>query len=107
LTPNTTTPYAVGEIDTKNGPVVVDNPGPVLGIVDDAFFTQVTDIGFTGPDKGKGGKYLFVGPDYSGEIPEGYIVIETRGYRHWLIMRLIVKHGDVHSVFAYPAFLYA
>ena len=30
LTPNTTTPYAVGEIDTKNGPIVVDNPGPVL-----------------------------------------------------------------------------
>ncbi|MCF6171202.1 MAG: DUF1254 domain-containing protein [Bacteroidales bacterium] len=97
LTPNTTTPYAVGEIDTKNGPVVVDNPGPVLGIVDDAFFTHVTDIGFTGPDKGKGGKYLFVAPDYKGEIPDGYIVIHTRGYRHWLIMRLIVKDGDVKS----------
>ena len=97
LTPNTTTPYAVGEIDTKNGPIVVDNPGPVLGIVDDAFFTHVTDIGFTGPDKGKGGKYLFVAPDYKGEIPDGYIVIHTRGYRHWLIMRLIVKDGDVKS----------
>jgi hypothetical protein len=97
LTPNTTTPYAVGEIDTKNGPVVVDNPGPVLGIVDDAFFTHVTDIGFTGPDKGKGGKYLFVGPDYKGEIPEGYIVVHTRGYRHWLIMRLIVKKGDIEK----------
>ncbi len=97
LTPNTTTPYAVGEIDTKYGPVVVENPGPVLGIVDDAFFTHVTDIGFTGPDKGKGGKYLFVGPDYKGEIPKGYIVIKTRGYRHWLIMRLIVKNGDIRK----------
>lgn len=95
LTPNTTTPYAVGEIDTKNGPVVVVNPGPILGIVDDAFFAHVTDIGFTGPDKGKGGKYLFVGPDYKGQIPKGYIVIKTRGYRHWLIMRLIVKNGEV------------
>ena len=95
LTPNTTTPYAVGEIDTKNGPIVVDNPGPVLGIVDDAFFTHVTDMGLVGPDKGKEAKYLFVGPDYKGEIPEGYIVIKTRGYRHWLIMRLVVKNDEV------------
>ncbi len=100
LTPNTTTPYAVGEIDTKNGPVVLENPGPVLGIVDDAFFAHVTDIGFTGPDKGKGGKYLFVSPDYKEDIPDGYIVIRTRGYRHWLILRLIVKEGDIKSAVA-------
>jgi len=97
LTPNTSTPYAMGEIDTKNGPVVVENPGPVLGIVDDAFFTHVTDMGLIGPDKGKDAKYLFVAPDYKGEIPDGYIVIHTRGYRHWLIMRLIVKDGDVKT----------
>ena len=95
LTPNTTTPYAVGEIDTKNGPVIVDNPGPILGIVDDAFFRHVTDMGLVGPDKGKGGKYLFVGPDYEGEIPKGYIVIKTRGYRHWLLMRIVIKDGNL------------
>ena len=94
LTPQTTTPYATGEIDTKNGPVVVVNPGPVLGIVDDAFFTHVTDIGFTGPDKGKGGKYVFIGPDYKEDIPNGYIVVRTRGYRHWLLIRLLVKNGE-------------
>ena len=94
LTTNTTTIYAAGEIDTKNGPVVVDNPGPILGIVDDAFFTHVTDLGVLGPDKGKGGKYLFVAPDYEGEIPDGYFVIHTRGYRHWMLMRLMVKDGD-------------
>lgn len=95
LTPNTTTPYAMGEIDTKNGPIVVENPGPVLGIVDDAFFRHVTDLGLVGPDKGKPVKYLFVAPDYKGEIPEGYTVIKTRGYRHWLIIRLVVKNGEV------------
>jgi hypothetical protein len=104
LTPQTTTPYVTGEIDTKDGPVVLINPGPVLGIVNDAFFTHVTDIGFTGPDKGKGGKYLFVGPDYEGKIPSGYIVIRTRGYRHWLLMRLTVENGDVaKSVEAFKA----
>jgi hypothetical protein len=104
LTPQTTTPYVTGEIDTKNGPVVLVNPGPVLGIVDDAFFTHVTDIGFTGPDQGKGGKYLFVGPDYQGDIPDGYIVFRTRGYRHWLLIRLIVQNGEVEkSVAAFKA----
>jgi len=51
---------------------------PVLGIIDDAYFRHATDIGFTGPDKGAGGKYLFVGPGYKGEIPEGYIEIISK-----------------------------
>jgi len=45
LTPQTTTPYVHAEIDVKNGPVVIENPGPVLGFIDDAFFLYVTDIG--------------------------------------------------------------
>ena len=32
LTAQSTTPYAFAEIDLKNGPVVVEIPGPVLGI---------------------------------------------------------------------------
>jgi hypothetical protein len=100
LTPQTTTPYVTCEIDTKDGPVVLVNPGPVLGIVDDAFFTHVTDIGLTGPDKGKGGKYLFVGPDYEGKIPKGYFVFRTRGYRHWSLIRLIVQNGETEKAVA-------
>ncbi len=41
----------------------------MLGPVDDAYFRWVTDIGLTGPDRGKGGKYLFVPPGYPGELP--------------------------------------
>jgi len=104
LTPQTTTPYATAEVDVKNGPVVIDNPGPILGILDDAFFLYVTDIGFAGPDKGKGGKYLIVGPDYKDPIPEGYHVFKTKTYRHWLIMRLFVQDGKVaESVAAFKA----
>lgn len=97
LTAQSTTPYAFAEIDLKNGPVVVEIPGPVLGILDDAFFHYVLDIGLTGPDKGKGGKYLFVGPNYKGEIPEGYFVAKSKTYRHWLLMRVFVKDGDVEG----------
>ena len=74
LTAQSTTPYAFTEIDLKDGPVVIEIPGPVLGILDDAFFRYVSDIGLVGPDQGKGGKYLIIGPDYKGEIPEGYFV---------------------------------
>ncbi len=95
LTAQSTTPYALAEIDLKNGPVVVEIPGPVLGTVDDAFFLFVTDVGLTGPDQGKGGKYLFIGPDYDGEIPEGYFVAKSTTYRNWLLMRVFVKDGDL------------
>jgi hypothetical protein len=97
LTAQTTTPYIFGEIDLKDGPVVIDIRVPVLGLVDDAFFRFVTDIGFTGPDQGRGGKYLFVGPDYEGDIPEGYIVVKSATYRHWLFLRAFVKDGDLQA----------
>ena len=97
LTAQSTTPYAFAEIDLKNGPVVVEIPGPVLGILDDAFFRFVSDVGLTGPDQGKGGKYLFIGPDYEGDIPEGYFVAKSTTYRHWLFMRVFVKDGDLKA----------
>lgn len=97
LTANSSTPYIFGEIDVKNGPVVVNVSQPVLGMVDDAYFRHVTDIGVTGPDKGAGGKYLFVGPDFTDDIPEGYIVVKTKTYRHWLFLRLVTKPGEAEK----------
>ncbi|TRX57492.1 DUF1254 domain-containing protein [Thalassomonas sp. M1454] len=95
LTPNTTTPYIHTEIDVKNGPVVVEIGSPVIAIVDDAYFKYVGDIGAANPaDRGKGGKYLIVGDDYKGEIPEGYIVMNTNTYRHWLIIRAVKLPGQ-------------
>ncbi|MBT3770447.1 MAG: DUF1254 domain-containing protein [Acidiferrobacteraceae bacterium] len=95
LTPQTTTPYVHAEIDVKNGPVVIENPGAVLGFIDDAFFLYVTDIGLAGPDQGKPFKYLLVGPDFAGEIPDGYHVVRTNTYRNLFIVRLFVADGDV------------
>lgn len=95
LTPNTTTIYCVAEINVKDGPTVMEVPPGVLGPVDDAYFRFVTDIGLTGPDQGKGGKYLFLPPGYKGEIPEGYFEIRTRTFRNWLLMRAFVVDGDM------------
>ena len=81
LTPNTTTIYCIAEINVKDGPTVMEIPPGVLGPVDDAYFRWVTDVGQTGPDQGKGGKYLFLPPGYQGNTPEGYFVGRTRTLR--------------------------
>jgi len=86
LTPQTTTPYVHAEIDVKNGPVVFEISTPAMGLLDDAFFRYVGDIV-------KNGKYLVVGPEYNGGIPDGYTVLNTKTYRHWLLLR-IVQPGD-------------
>jgi hypothetical protein len=64
LTANVTTPYVSGALDlAKTGPVVVDVPaGLIAGSAMDFWQRPLTDFGVTGPDMGKGGKYLFVGP---------------------------------------------
>ena len=97
LTGQSVTPYGFAEINVKDEPMVVEMPPLILGAVDSAAFLHVTDIGITGPDKGKGGKYLLVGPDYKGEIPEGYIVAKTPTYRNWIFMRTFVKDGDIKN----------
>ena len=94
LTPNTTTPYIHAEVDVKDGPVVIEIGSPVIGILDNAWFEYVGDIGLGGPDKGKGGKYLVVGHEYKGDIPDGYFVLKTNTYRHWLLIRAVGKPGQ-------------
>ena len=70
LTGNTDTVYVSVILDLKqDGPTVVEIPpkcGP--GTVNDAYFRFVTDMGIPGPDRGAGGKYLILPPDYKGEL---------------------------------------
>jgi hypothetical protein len=94
LTANTTTPYTVLRLDLTKGPVVLEVPPMVLGPMDDAWFRWVTDVGFTGPDKGKGGKYLLLPPGYKGEIPDGYFVARSRTFGNLLFFRTFLKDGD-------------
>jgi hypothetical protein len=94
LTANSTTVYITTCIDLKDGPVVMEVPPGVLGPVDDAFFRWVTDVGVTGPDQGRGGRFLFVGPGHDGPLPEsGYHVVHSKTYGNWLLMRAFVGEG--------------
>jgi hypothetical protein len=94
LTANTTTPYTLLYLSTKDGPLVVEVPPEVLGPIDDAWFRWVTDVGITGPDKGKGGKYLLLPPGYTGAVPEGYFVARPRTIGNLLFFRTFLKDGD-------------
>ena len=99
LTPNTVVVYTWGIIDVKDGPMVLQVPPGVLGILDDAHFRFVTDLGVTGPDQGKGGKYLVVPPDYKGTLPkEGYFVAKSRTYSNLVIMRAFVQGSDLATI---------
>jgi hypothetical protein len=96
LTANTTTPYVTSEIDVKDGPVVLEVGTPVLGLIDNAAFKYAGRVGVTHPkDQGKGGKYFIYHSSYKKEIPEGYIPIETAGYQHWLLIRIVGDKADV------------
>jgi hypothetical protein len=96
LTPNTTTVYVVGCMDLSDGPMVMEVPTGVLGPVDDADFRWVTDIGLTGPDAGKGGKYLFVPPGWKDPLPtSGYFEAKPATNTLLVFFRAFVKGGDV------------
>lgn len=96
LTPNTTTVYVFACMDLSDGPMVMEVPTGVLGPVDDADFRWVTDVGLTGPDAGKGGKYLFVPPGYKEALPStGYFEAKPATNTLVVFYRAFVKDGDV------------
>ncbi|GGF39769.1 DUF1254 domain-containing protein [Echinicola rosea] len=84
-TPNSDVIYALGFADlSKTGPLVLDVPPMLQGLLDDFWHRPLVgpekpdgthflgDIGFPGPDHGKGGKYLIVPEGYEGDVPDGY-----------------------------------
>jgi hypothetical protein len=83
ITANDVTAYGWGNISTAKGPVVLVVPAAsekvsYFGSIVNAWQQPLEDIGPPpGADKGKGGKYLLLPPGYEGDIPDGYIVIQS------------------------------
>ena len=53
LTANSETVYGVAVIDTKPGPVALEVPPKVLGLLNDQWMRPMGDVGIAGPDEGK------------------------------------------------------
>ncbi|MGE8366897.1 DUF1254 domain-containing protein [Cupriavidus basilensis] len=50
-------------------PTVVELPPKMPGLFDDMWMCHIVGGGIAGPDKGQGGKLLFLPPHYKGDAP--------------------------------------
>ena len=71
LTANADTVYFWSFHDLSQGPLVFETPSETLGLFNDIWFRWISDFGLPGADRGQGGTYLLVGPEYDGPLPEG------------------------------------
>jgi hypothetical protein len=84
LTANADTVYFLSALDLSSGPLVVEQPPKSLGTINDMWFGWIIDIGFPGPDRGEGGKYLLVPPGYAGPLPDGGFFVAHSKTNHAL-----------------------
>jgi hypothetical protein len=94
LTANADTVYYMGWVDLSKGPMVIEQPPEGLGTINDMWFSWVIDAGKPGPDRGLGGKYLIVGPEYDGPLPEGgYFIAHSKTNSVLYAMRSFLADG--------------
>ena len=93
-TANRSVLYSLSFLDLSEGPMVIDVPGGLYGAVNNLYQQPVTDIGPTGPDKGEGGIFLILPPEYDGEIPEGYFVAQSDTLQSFFMARGSAPNGD-------------
>jgi hypothetical protein len=95
-TPNSDVIYAMSYVDLgKDGPLVFEAPPNLQGILLDFWQRPIPvdggkffgDVGFFGPDQGKGGKFLLLPPGYKGEVPEGYFVYRSGTNNVFIFLR--------------------
>jgi len=95
LTPNADTIYTIASLDLTKGPLVVEVPPAQLGTINDMWFGWVIDIGFPGPDRGEGGKYLLVPPGYDGPLPDsGFHVGHSKTTHVLYAVRAFMENSD-------------
>jgi hypothetical protein len=94
LTGNTSTLYVLPSLNLiETGPMVLEVPPGMLGAFNDAWFRYMQDVGPLGQDKGAGGSYLVLPPDFEGDIPDGYFIVQSPTYRVWTFMRGSIANG--------------
>ena len=79
-------------LDLMRGIEVFLNGVPGASLV--AMRRGLRSIGITspqvaGPDRGTGGKYLFLPPGHDGEVPDGYFTFRSPTFTNWAILRAL------------------
>ncbi|WP_420915533.1 DUF1214 domain-containing protein [Bradyrhizobium elkanii] len=109
LTPNPDAVYLMAFFNTAQaGPMVLEVPPAgeesITGNIDTVWQVALEDAGPSGADKGKGGKYLILPPDYSQTLPDGYIPLRSDTSSGYALLRSTPKSGsdaDVAKAVAY------
>jgi hypothetical protein len=95
LTGNADTVYYFSIIDLTKGAVVIEQPPKGLGTINDMWYQWVIDIGFPGPDRGEGGRYLLLPPRYDGPLPDsGFHVARSKTTRALYAGRAYLVDND-------------
>jgi hypothetical protein len=115
-TPNGSSRYVYFNVNTCEGPVVLEIPPSVgaglYGSVLDAWQVPVADVGAHGEDRGRGGTYLILPPgDHETRVP-GAIPVRLATYNGYALLRAIPEGVDddavtralalVHQIRIYP-----
>ena len=99
LTANADTIYYFAVVNLSKGPMVVEQPPKGLGTINDMWFSWIIDIGFPGPDRGEGGKYLLIPPGYDGPLPEGgFYIARSKTNRVLYAARSFLDKNDPKPV---------
>lgn len=102
VTGNLTTPYILSFYNLTKGALVVDYPaGATAGAVLDYWQRPIADLGLTGPDQGKGGKYIIVGPeeDINKYKKDGIFVYQSPTNNIFVGLRLVDPSPEFAKTF--------
>ncbi|NKL63911.1 DUF1214 domain-containing protein [Rhizobium leguminosarum bv. viciae] len=99
LTPNPDAIYLMAFTDTRDGPVIIEVPpaegGSINGNIVNIWQVALEDTGPSGADQGKGGKYLVLPPNFTGEVPDGYIPLQSDTFGGYALLRSnLASHSD-------------
>jgi hypothetical protein len=100
LTPNPDSIYFMAFFNTKDvGPIVLEVPpadgGSLVGNIVTLWQASLEDVGAEGLDKGQGGKYLILPPDYKDNPPAGYNALQSDTFSGYALLRSnLVSHAD-------------
>ena len=91
LTYNTESIYCSACLNVERGPVVVETPPNILGVIDDGWMRYITDLGNAGPDQGRGGTFVLAHVNDTTDLPEDAFVFRTTTYKNWVMARAFVS----------------
>jgi hypothetical protein len=94
LTQDTESVYAIAWISLKGGPIVIDTPPRAQGVFVDAWQRPLGETGKAGPDRGRGGQYVIVPPQYAGYVPRTQYAMESPTFGVWAVFRGFLSKGS-------------